>query len=240
MSGSDYWGDLGDEMADKLLKEQLAVVNEDKDESESEERRVLGLEKAGLFSRLEFKWKSDDRLILDRIRMACNTVTAREYQVIQKTLDDLYEGIRVPELNKQGNPVMDDKGRLVWKRDENGRLLEDWSRLDGMDLEVAIFHLQKSRIELAARTNELLQEAIFAKHIFNDEYYEGYRSLVEGTQGDRTAQANRATREEKYFSFYRFCLWQSADTLLKEIVGLQRVMERIRDWRVWGDRRKNS
>lgn len=236
MTGSSYWGDLGDEMAEKLRKEQMSIVEEDTKEMESEEKRVVGLEKAGLFSKLEFKWKAEDQLILDRIRAACNTVTMNEYRALQRTLDELYENIRVPELTPNGFPLTDEKGRFVWKRHENGRLVEDWSRMDGMDLEVSIFNLQRSRVELATRTNELLQEAIFAKHIFNDEYYEGYRSLVEGTQGDRTAQANRSTREEKYFSFYRFCLWQSADVLLKEISNLQRVMERIRDWRIWSQK----
>lgn len=238
MSGSDYWGDLGDEMAEKLRREQLSTVEEDKTDIESEERRVTGLERSGLFTKLEFKWKADDKLILDRIRASCNAVTAHEYYVLQRTLDQLYEGIRVPKLNHNDFPIFDEKGRVVWETDDNGKPVEDWDRVDGTDLEVAIFHLQRSRVELATRTNELLQEAIFAKHIFNDEYYDGYRSLVEGTQGDRTAQAHRSTREEKYFSFYRFCLWQSADTLLKEIVGLQRVMERIRDWRAWGERKK--
>lgn len=232
MSGSSYWGDLGDEMADRIRSDQLSNLEEDKSDMESEEQRVVGLEKSGLFSKLEFRWKSDDKLILDRIRAACNAVTINEYRALKKTLDELYEHIRVPELNQNNIPVTDSSGRFVWKKDESGKLLEDWSRIDGTDLEIAIFNLQRSRVEMASRTNELLQEAIFAKHIFNDEYYEGYRSLVEGTQGDRTAQANRSTREEKYFSFYKFCLWQSADVLLKEIVGLQRVMERIRDWRI--------
>lgn len=229
---SGYWGDLGDEAAEVLRREQLDQGLVDKWEMEVEPKRVVGLEKSSLFSKLEFRWRPEDKLILDRIRTACNAVTFEQYRVLQRTLDDLYQQVRVPKLGTHGNPVQDERGRVVWEVDEHGRMIEDWSRLDGMDLEITIFHLQRSRVEMSTRTNELLQEALFAKHIYNDEYQEGYQSLVEGTQGDRTAQANRVTREEKYFSFYKFCLWQSADTLLKEIVNLQRVLERIREWRI--------
>lgn len=236
MSSSSYWGDQADDAARSLHNEQLQAAYKDQNDLENEGPRVSGLEKKGLFSKLEFKWKREDKLILDRIRVASETVTSEEYKVLQRSLDELYEQVRVPKLNQNDVPVLDSKGRYVWERDESGRLLEDWSRLDGMDLEITILHLQTSRVELATRTNELLQEAIFAKHIYNDEYYEGYQSLIEGTQGDRSAQANRSTREEKYFAFYKYCVWQSSDVLLKEIVGLQRILERIRDWRIRSQR----
>lgn len=236
MSGSNYWGDLGDEAAEKLRSEQISNIKEDSQEMENEGRRVTGLEKAGLFSKLEFRWKQEDQLFLDRVRVAATVVTSNEYGALQRTLDTLYEGIRVPRLSANGNVILDEKGRVVWEKEEDGRPVEDWSRMDGADLEVAIFNLQRSKIEMSARVNELLQEAIFSKHILNDEYYEGYRSLVEGTQGDRAAQANRVTREDKYFAFYKYCLWSSADTLLKEIAGLQRVMEKIRDWKMWSQK----
>lgn len=236
MSGSNYWGDRGDDAADALHKEQLAHLAPEAEELENEGRRVSGLEKSGLFSKLEFKWKKEDQLFLDRVRVAASVVTSREYEALQGALDVLYEGIRVPRLSANNNVVRDENGRVVWERTEDGQIVEDWSRMDGADLEVAIFNLQRSRVELSARVNELLQEAIFSKHILNDEYYEGYRSLVEGTQGDRAAQANRVTREDKYFAFYKYCLWSSADTLLKEIAGLQRVMEKVRDWKMWSQK----
>lgn len=232
MSDSEYWGDVGDEAAEELRRGQMDPLLLDQKEFEWEGPRVTGLEKAGLFSKIEFKWKTEDKLILDRIRIACESVTSQEFRILQRTLDELYDQVRVPVLNQHENPVVDSQGRIVWQKDEYGRPLEDWKRLDGMDLEIAIFNLQKSRIEMSTRTNELLQEALFAKHIYNDSSFEGYQSLIEGTQGDRTAHSNRVSREEKYFSFYKYCLWTSADTLLKEIMNLQRIMERIRQWRI--------
>lgn len=226
-----YWGDLADEAADGLLEEQTKSLLEDKEEAESEGRRVEGLESKSLFTRLEFKWKASDRMILDRIRAACEAVTASEYASLSRALDELYCSVRLPVMGENG-PKLDQNNRMIFQKDERGRYIEDWSTLNGQDLEVAIFHLQKSRVEMSTRTNELLQEAIFAKHIYNDEYQDGYKSLMEGTQGDRNAHANRVTREEKYFAFYKFCVWQSASTLLKEITNLQRVMERIRQWRI--------
>lgn len=228
---TEYWGDLADEAAAKITKDYTQSTLKEKEELESEGKRVEGLETNSLFSKLEFKWKTSDRFILDRIRNASNAVTASEYASLSRALDELYQSIRIPKMGENG-PKRDSDGRVLWERDERGRYIEDWSTLNGQDLEVAIFRLQKARIEMATRTNELLQEAIFARHIYDDEYADGYKSLLEGTQGDRNAHASRVTREEKYFAFYKFCIWQSANTLLKEITNLQYVMERIRQWRI--------
>lgn len=228
---SNHWGDLADEAAHKLLQEQLDEVNQISADIDSP-KRVEGLEKKSLFARLEFKWTRDDKLILNRIRAACNAAALNHYQALIQTIDDFYAAIRVPVLNANGFPVTDEKGRVIWEKDESGNFKEDWSRLDGFDVDACIFKLHQNKVTLSSGTNELFQEALFAKHIYNDEHQDAYKSLLDGTQGDRNAYANLVSRESKYFAFYKFCVWQYCDTLLKEIKDLLRIMERIRDWRI--------
>lgn len=234
----DRWGDVADGVAQDLMQEQIDEL--DQSEETVEEHRVIGWEKTNLLSKIEFKWKKEDELVLARIRAASDTITKNHFITIFKALDAVYGNIRVPKVNQNGMTVFDENGRIVWERNPDGSYKEDWSLLDGFDIEAAIFELQKAKTELAVQNNSLFQEAVFAKYIYRDEYQDSYRSLLDGTQGDRNSFAHKATRESRYFAFYKFCLWNSSDILLKEINNLQRIMERIREWRIRSYRSEES
>ena len=75
-------------------------------------------------------------------------------------------------------------------------------------------------------------EAVFAKHIHDDQYSEAYAELIEETIPGRQAYAARKTRQDKYHAFFCYYLWSSAKSFQGEIDNFCRVLERVRYWRV--------
>jgi hypothetical protein len=60
---------------------------------------------------------------------------------------------------------------------------------------------------------------------------------MDGTVAERTARANRESRQDRYHAYMRFYFWSHADVFLKEIQAFMRRLEKIRDWRMWDGRR---
>jgi hypothetical protein len=151
-------------------------------------------------------------------------------------IDEFYGQMRVP-LVVDGLVQTDSDGRVLWKKDSRGREVEDWDQLTGQDIEKTLLDITRLKLILAPQANELLLEAIFAKHVFDDQMFEAYESLMEGTVKDREAHASRKARTDKYFAFFKFYLYSHAEVFLKELNNFARVLERIRSWRVYDQER---
>lgn len=227
-------GDLADEEAQRLQDSHIELVESEKISLEEESKSLPDRKK--LFTKLEFRWSKSDFLILEQIRGACEKVVEEQLGSYGRILDELYEQSRVLKLNDSGLPARNREGRLVFEKDEFGNFIYDWSRVDGVQIESSIMRLAELGVEVSTKISGLLHEAIFARHIYDDEYQDSYRSLLDGTQGDRNAYAARESRQAKYFAFYKFCLWDSAERLQREIRNFQRVLERARDWQIRSQR----
>lgn len=214
------------------------IQNEIKDsligdfDPESEEVKEVITVYQQLYQKIRYDWRSEDKNALSQLRAAADKVLGYTFRDVVRILDNFYETFRVPELNSAGLPILDDKKRWVWKKNELGQYIEDFSQVNGQDIEKALFDLQRTKVEISQATSQLYLEAVFAHYVMKDEYHDKYESLLEGTVGDRTARANRETKESKYFSFFRYYLWQRASTFEKEITELMRLLERIRQWRI--------
>ena len=92
--------------------------------------------------------------------------------------------------------------------------------------------LSRVKLEIAPKVNELLLEAVFAKHIHDDQFQDAYSELVEETIPGRNAYAARKTRQDKYHAFFCYYLWSSSKTFLDEINNFCRVLEKVRYWRI--------
>lgn len=228
---SEHLGDLAARVAGELREKHLGEI-ESGERLIDQDTRVMISEGRGLMAKVDFRWRKSDEMVLDQIRSASAAVFEREFSDVIAVLDDLYAQIRVPKVNVHGVVVRDESGRTVWERDERGAIVEDWSQITGQDLERAIFDLQRVRFGLSVRVNELQNEALFAKHIYEDNYHDAYSSVIEGTVRDREAKASRESREEKYLSYFKFVIWSGADTFSREINNFQRLLERTRDWGV--------
>lgn len=229
-------GDLAERAAQKLQDEQLAMIEAGDitlDEGEAMRRE----QSKGIFAKIDFHWRTSDRMILDQIRAAADNMFAEQFDSALQVLDEFYASLRAPQVNAHGVVVTGADRRPLWQTNDEGNPVEDWNRLTGQDIEEALFKLQQIRLLVAPQVDELRSEAIYAKHLYDDQYQDGYRGLIEGTQGDRNAYASKVSRTDKYHSFFRYYVYSRSWTFWQELNAFIRLLERVRDWRTREQRR---
>lgn len=180
-----------------------------------------------IFSKIRFSWRTQDRDIRDRFHAAAQAAFLELFADAITAADDLYASLRVPQTNEHGVVVRGPDGRPLWRTDERGRPVEDLDQLTGQDIHLAILNLQRVLFEVTPRVESLMIDAVIAHNIAKDHYDDAWFSMVEGTQGDRTARANRESREDRWHSFFRYALYHSAKSFLDEINAFIRRLDNI-------------
>jgi hypothetical protein len=231
MTGWEREGDMAESVARQLHTEHLEKIAADGAPFVDEEPVMLATTKS-LFDKITFRWRSDERSQLDRIRASADTVVAHLFDDAKMVIDNFYAELREAEINPDTGMVLRERdGRIVWKTDEHGKPIEKWSQMTGQDIERCLLDLARIKTLVASQVHELLMEAVFAKHLHDDQYQDAYAELVEETIPGRNAYAARKTRVDKYHAFFRYYLWSTADVLMKEITNFSRVLERVGYWR---------
>lgn len=236
--GWQHEGDVARAVARQLQAEWTAPVEDGAEPFvDGGNRAAVAAEGDSLFDRIVFRWRPDEQVQLDRIRAAVDRMVGDLYGDARRSVDSFYARLRVPETDPEtGALVVDSDKRVVWVKDSNGREVESWDQMTGQDIEQLLLELSRIRLRVAPQVNELLLEAVFAKHLQEDRHQDAYAELVEETIPGRNAYAARKTRQDKYMAYFCYYLWSSADTLLKEINNFSRVLERVRYWRTEEDK----
>ena len=223
----DRQGDMAEGVARQLHNEHLEKIARDGATFVDEEPVMLASTKS-IFDKIQFRWRSDEKSQLDRIRASADLVMNHMFEDAKQAVDNFYAGLRMPETNPDTGQVMRDRdGRTLWVLDERGQPIEKWSQMTGQDIEKCLLDLGRIKLNVASQVHELLMEAVFAKHIYDDHYQDSFAELVEETIPGRQAYASRSSRQDKYHAFFRYYLWSTADVLLKEINAFCRTLDRV-------------
>jgi hypothetical protein len=183
-------GDIASEVGDQL--QQQHITDELAGEQLPEAEEVMRAEnRKSLFAKIEFKWRSSDDKSLEQLRAAVDRGFKELFDFAIDVVDELYGRTRVPDTSEDGIVLTDSRGRVQWKKDSRGREIEDWSQLDGQDIEKCILDITRIKLALAPQLNDLLLEAVFAKHIADDVHSDAFAELLEETIPGRNALAAR-------------------------------------------------
>jgi hypothetical protein len=223
-------GDLATEVAEKLQAQHVAEMEaaEHVDEVGPLHTDV----KRSIFAKIEFSWRPSDAKALEQLRAAGDRAFREMYDEAITVMDNLYASVRVPQTNDEGIVLRDSAGRVLWQRDSRGHEIEDWSLLTGQDIETTLLDITRLRLALAPQLDELLLEAVFARHIADDASADGYAELLDGTIGDRNAHASRVSRQDRYHAFVRYYLYRQASTFMTELINFAWTLDKIRAWRI--------
>jgi len=205
-------GDLAEKVATEFVAEATSVVDDVVPPTVEDLRRPL--------SKIRFSWTNEDRDILDRLRIAAEVLFGQMFAGAIDIIDTFYARMRVP-LGTGPD------GRMHWQVDEDGRMVEDFSQLTGQDLRETIVGLQRVLLEVTPEVSKLMLEAIMAHTIAKDSFDEGWFSVVDGTQGDRTAKGNQLSRQDRWHALFRLYLYETANSFLKELNAFIRRLENI-------------
>ena len=180
------------------------------------------------FDKIKFNWKPEDAAIMERIEASAATVFADLFSDVVTVIDDFYAAMRVPETTPNGIAVVGPDRRPVWKRDEDGRLIERLDQLTGQDIDQAILELERLLLTVTPRVNRLMLDAVAAHHIQKDAFDSAWFSVVEGTQGDRTARANQRSQQDRWFAFFKYYVYSDAQAFHGEVNAFLKRLENVR------------
>lgn len=218
--------DLAEDVVNDLITQTEAAVHESAMMSEEADLHASH----SLFSKIRFSWRPEDRAILERVRISANTKFKEMNEALITEVDSFYEHLWVPERHLPD-------GTIIWKTDEHGRPVEDWSQLTGQDLEQTLMNLQRIKLHVAPMVHELFLNALYARHVASDVYDDAWDKVLTGTQGDRTAYSNKESREDRYHAYFHYYVWSKAKVFLDEVNQFMRRLEKVRDWQTWGSKR---
>lgn len=220
-------GDLATEVAQRLQEEHLDAIMASGEAVVDEEEPLRAETRRSIFAKIEFRWRTSDERILDQIRAAVDAVFGALFDEAITAMDELYAEMRVPDTNQHGVVLRDSRGRVVWKLDERGLPVEEWGQLTGQDIEKCLLDVARVKLTLAPQLNDLLLEAVFAKHIAEDAHHDAFVELLDETIPGRNAHASRKARPDKYHAFFRYYLYSHADAFMREVSNFARVLDRV-------------
>ena len=219
--------DLAQDVTNGLVTDTEAVVTDFAVMTEEADLRAS----TSLFTKIRFSWRPEDKAILERIRIAADSQFQEMCESFINAIDGFYSSLWVPEQRLPD-------GRTVWKTDQHGNPVEDWSQLTGQDIEQTLMNMQRIKLQVAPMVNELFLNALYARHVASDTYDDTWTSVLDGTQGDRTARSNRESREDRYHAYFQYYLWSTANTFVNEVTNFMVRLEKIRDWQTWNSKRQ--
>lgn len=182
------------------------------------------------FSRMKRSWTGDDAAALGDIMHAADQAINAYFARAIRLIEHLQEIAQIP-VTEQGEVQFHPNGRRKVRVDEHGDAIEDWSRLSETDRSNALFTLTTHMYEWERIAVRMWGEAMFAKAIWEQAFSEGFRVLpgqqISGkpTIDDRTQVGHAHSAQDRYFGIFCSMLSRQADSLVRNLVRIQRLLE---------------
>lgn len=188
------------------------------------------------FSRMRYTWATtEDAVVINRAQSEVDRMIQAAFSDAFIIVSRLFDIVREPQVGPDGQPVMDADGLPVWKVLLDGGYLDDYSKLTRKQREDFMFQITTNLFLWEQRAATIWGEAMFSKAQFEERFAVAYdepgetrgRDTVEG----RTARANAAAAEDRYYAIYLSILSRRADAIVR---SLDRLGMRIKDAMVNG------
>lgn len=208
---------------------EMSIDAEDKARRAREVDTAFEIEK---FFRERFRFEplADEARIMLRIEEVSERLAAEMFGEAEQALERFYASVRTPETEvidgERVTTVRD--GKIVWRKDETGRFIEDWDRLEGIELEATILALQRVILTVSDEVSKLYGRALVADKVRDDAWAEFYRKPIEGTKDDRAAYATLHTREPRWYFYACFLVHRRLSDKLQEMKETKKTLEFFR------------
>lgn len=214
-TAADETADQVAEGVDSAMEEELLDVE-----------RMLTFQSTAL-SRMRTSWQGENQVAMSRIRDAVQDAFIDGFMDALLVMEDLYALVREPEVDPETGEAKEDRhGLAVWRKDEYGRYIEDWTRLTHKEREHFLLHLTTHLFEWEQRSADMWAEAMFAKSVWTESFATHFNDAMNGTVDHRTARGNMKSAEDRYFAVYHSILSRKAEALVR---AMERLTLRLRD-----------
>lgn len=204
----------GDTVATEVVEEQTKDFDQPKAESLPEER-ARSFDFPG-FSRMRTEWRSDDRVMIQRIKAAVDGRILEEFADAYAVMSDLYDVVREPDVDEGTGEIRTDQfGMKIWKRSATGAFYEDWARLGHRQREDFLYRITTALFAWEQRAADMWGEAMFAKAMWQERFAHEFDAPISGTVEDRTQRGNLKAAEDRYFALFVSLLSRKADAVVR-------------------------
>ena len=209
-------GEPGSDAEAKKASDQMTEEIEVPDHAEVTTRwRTPG------FQRMRYSWNEDDQRVIARAQHEVQRVIAESFSDAYALMYRIYEIVREPELNSEGQPIVDHFGMTQWRRAVDGWFVEDFSLLTRKQREDFLGSLVTSIFTWEQRSAEMWGDAMFAKAQFEERFAIAYDAPISGTVDDRRAIGNKDAAEERYFAIFLSLVSRRSEALVRSMDRLQ-------------------
>lgn len=172
----------------------------------------------------------DDGVIIAQVQAEVDRVIREIFSDAFILVFRLYSIVREPEVDNSGEPRLDEDHLVVWKRLHDSGFVEDFSKLTKKQREDFMFSITTSLFLWEQRAASLWGDAMFSKAQFEERFAVAYDTPGEMRGRDtveaRTARANSAAAEDRYFAIYLSILSRRADAVVR---SMDRLGMRLKD-----------
>lgn len=214
----------GETAAEEVTKEQSenfdASISVDLPEETRRTHRSPG------FARMRTDWNSDDRQIINQAKAAVEGRIRRNFMDAYQLMYEVYDLVRTPEADANGEAVKDQWGLTVWAKSESGSYREDWTKLTSKQRENFLFAITTRIFEWEQRAADAWAEAMFAKAAWEERFSIQFDAPMSGTVDDRKAYGNKNAADERYFAIFLSVYSRKADAIVR---SLSLLGQRLKD-----------
>lgn len=181
------------------------------------------------FSRMRMDWNTEDAGVLRQIQDVADSRVAVMFTDAYQILNDLFEIVRTPLTNDDGEILVDRHGWPRWERTQSGRFIEDWDALGHKAREEFLFQITTRLFDWEQRKAESWAEAMFAKAQWEERFAITFFETPEGgrkTDEAMTQRARLGSREERYFALFEAAVSRKVDALVE---SMTRIAQRLKD-----------
>lgn len=213
------------EVNEKTQAEVVKEVSKEADEQPSVElpdERERKFKTPG-FSRTRTDWQGDDAVMMTSIRLIIDEQIARNFRDAYALMHEVYELVRTPDIDAQGEVQTDHYGWPIWRRTASGAFEEDWSRLTHKERERFMYQITTRLFAWEQAAADAWGESMFAKALWEDRFSIGYESSPPKTKDTiegRTARGRLESREERYFAIFKSYYSRRADAIVRTMTLL--------------------
>lgn len=204
-----------EEEAKEVVEESFA---DPATEDPGEERKVTF--RTPGFSRMRTDWNGDDALVLSRVQMVIEDRIVTTFADAFSLMHEVYEVVRTPLTDAEGNIQRDRFGFPIWRRTPAGSFEEDWTRLGTKERENFLFQITTRIFDWEQRAADAWTEAMLAKAIYEERFSIAYDAPKTGTIDDRTARGKTDAADERYFAILMAAYSRKADALVRSLALL--------------------
>ena len=179
------------------------------------------------FSRMRTEWTGPEGSILSSLKSVADGEILRLFPDAYSIMHDLWLLVREPEVDRHTGEIYLDQWDLpVWKRNESGAYIEDYSLLGHRERDDFLFRITTAVFTWEQQAADLWGNAMFAKAIWEETFATGYIGASGRTIDDRTNAARLAAVDQRYFSIFQTLLSRRADAV---VASLKLVGQRLKD-----------